>query len=141
MLARQEEYVAQDLSTSTAISESLVRMSHLLRQFLRSMGGEDTDPSTTRVDDEENREPWSSVAASGHSLEREIELARLEKENEELRRMMGLVTNQHKQSDEDLRLTFESPRQEQQRAPSMQRLGSTGHIGPFGTYKRMRPSG
>ncbi|KAF5382490.1 hypothetical protein D9615_002999 [Tricholomella constricta] len=140
LLARQEEYVAQDLATSTAISESLVRISHLLRQFLRSLGGEDADPPTTRIDDEENREPWTSVAASDYALEKEIELARLEKENEELRRMMWLVAAQPRPSNSETRPTFESPLEEQQRLTSTAKSGgTTGAVGPFGTYKRTRP--
>jgi len=140
LLARQEEFAAQDLVTSTTVSESLVRISHLLRQYLRSLGGEDADPPMTRIDDEENREPWASATASDHALEREIELARLEKENEELRRMMGLVAVQSRRSNSDTRPTFEPPRQEQQRVSSIPKLGgATGTVGPFGTYKRVRP--
>ncbi|RDB17913.1 hypothetical protein Hypma_000929 [Hypsizygus marmoreus] len=139
LLARQEEYAAQDLSSSTALSESLGRISHLLRQFLRSLGGEDTDPPITPDDEEENREPWTSAAASDHALEREIELARLEKENEELRRMMGLVAVQPRRSISESRPTFEPPKLEHQRIPSATKLGgASGTVGPFGTYKRMR---
>ncbi|KAG5646544.1 hypothetical protein DXG03_003311 [Asterophora parasitica] len=144
LLARQEEFVAQDLATSNAVSESLVRISHHLRQFLRSLGGEDADSPTTRTDDEDNREPWTSVAASDHALEREIELARLEKENEELKRMMGLLSAQPRSNSEPPYTRFESPRLEQQRIPSIPKTGITGagqSVGPFGTYKRMRPPG
>ncbi|KAG5652890.1 hypothetical protein H0H81_003254 [Sphagnurus paluster] len=140
LLARQEEFVNHDLSTSTAVSDSFARISHLLRQCLRSLGGEDADSPTTRIDDEEDREPWTIAAASDHALEREIELARLEKENEELRRMMGLVPAELKRRNSDARPTFESPRQEQQRIPSGPKLdNATGAVGPFGTYKRTRP--
>ena len=89
LLAREEENSKKDLDTSTAISHSLVRLSYLLRQVLRSQNGEDTESET---DDNENREPWTTVSASSdYALERDIELARLEKENEELRRLMGLL--------------------------------------------------
>ncbi|KAG6808996.1 hypothetical protein H0H92_002063 [Tricholoma furcatifolium] len=91
LLARQEEYVAQDLATNTAVSESLVRVSRILRQVLRLLGGEDVElPTGQKADDEENREPWSSATTSDHALQREIELVRLEIENEELKRMLGL---------------------------------------------------
>jgi hypothetical protein len=125
------------------VSESIGRISHLLRQFLRSLGGEDADPPTTRIDDEEDREPWTSVLAAEHALEREIELARLENENEELRRMMGLVSTQPRRSNSESRPTFEPPpRQEHQCVPSTNKLGgATGTVGPFGTYKRMRSPG
>ena len=79
LLAREEENSKKDLDTSTAISHSLVRLSYLLRQVLRSQNGEDTESGT---DDNENREPWTMSAASDYALERDIELARLEKENE-----------------------------------------------------------
>jgi len=142
LLARQEENSAQDLLSSTAVSESLGRISHLLRQFLRSMGGEDVDPPTTRVDDEEDREPWTAVLAADHALEREIELARLESENEELRRMMGLVATQPRRGDSESRVTFEPLQRENQRISNINTLGgATGAMGPFGTYKRMRSPG
>ncbi|KAF9468605.1 hypothetical protein BDZ94DRAFT_1279690 [Collybia nuda] len=142
LLASQEEASVQDLTRTTAVSESIGRISHLLRQFLRSMGGEDADPSTTRVDDEEDREPWTSVFAAEHALEREIELARLEKENEELRRMMGLVSAQPRRNNWDSRSTFEPPRQDQHHISSITKLGgSMGSLGPSGTYKRIRSPG
>lgn len=64
LLAREEENAANELNASIAASESLARMSELLRQVLATTDGD---------------------------LEREIEVARLEKENEELRRMIGLL--------------------------------------------------
>ncbi|KAJ7069900.1 hypothetical protein C8F01DRAFT_1016107 [Mycena amicta] len=111
LLARQEECDSQDLNSSTIVYESLVRISYVLRQLLRIQGGEPPEPGPPAlqaesdeprefsVDDREPwstlaaREPWTSVDAAGadHALEREIELARLEKENEELRRMLGTV--------------------------------------------------
>jgi len=53
---------------------------------------EDREPWTTLA----AREPWTAPAVTGadHALEREIELARLEKENEELRRMLGIAPPQ-----------------------------------------------
>ena len=91
LLAREEENSKKDLETSTAISHSLVRLSYFLRQVLRSQNGEDTESPVSGTDDNENREPWTMSAASDYALERDIELARLEKENEELRRLMGLL--------------------------------------------------
>ncbi|KAF7314302.1 hypothetical protein MKEN_00902800 [Mycena kentingensis (nom. inval.)] len=111
LLARQEECDTQDLNTSTTIYNSLVRLSHVLRQLLHLQGGEPTDPESPvlaadpdapprelNFDEREPwttlaaREPWTTVESTGadHALEREIELARLEKENEELRRLLGL---------------------------------------------------
>jgi hypothetical protein len=56
---------------------------------------------TSEVD---SREPWleSHVKSSTHALSREIELARLERENEELKRMIGLLPWAPKQRRLDL---------------------------------------
>ena len=140
LLARQEEDAAHDLSSSTAVSESLGRISNLLRQFLRTLGGEDIHGG----DEDEDRDPWDSVSAAEYALEREIELARLEKENEELQRMMGLVAAHPRRTNSDTRPTFEPPPRSGmgQRVSSISRLGgASGVVGPFGTYKRMRSPG
>jgi hypothetical protein len=95
------------------VYESLGRISHVLRQLLRAQGGEPPEPSPPtspevdplqppHVEDREPwttlaaREPWTAPAVTGadHAMEREIELARLEKENEELRRMLGIAPPQ-----------------------------------------------
>jgi len=128
LLAREEENSKKELDTSTAISNSLVRISHLLRQVLRSQNGEDAEPPITRTDDEENREPWIAAADSDYSLERDIELARLERENEELRRLAGLLPQQtKKETASDFRPIFEPPHP--MRLPSM-RQGGSGNIKP-----------
>ncbi|KAF8964184.1 hypothetical protein BDZ97DRAFT_915522 [Flammula alnicola] len=124
LLAREEENAHKDLDASTAVSHSLVRLSHLLRQILRSQNGEDAEEPVTRTDDEENREPWTSGAASDYALERDIELARLEKENEELRRLMGLLPPvPRKESTNEFRPIFEPPHP--MRLPSMQKVVPT----------------
>lgn len=78
-------------------------MSTALRCALRSLSGEPVIESLvtkeggsvqTNADLEAfEREPWSNPdnAEAEHALEREIELARLERENEELRRLAGLL--------------------------------------------------
>ncbi|CAA7261380.1 unnamed protein product [Cyclocybe aegerita] len=133
LLAREEENANKDLCATTAISNSLVRLSHLLRQVLRSQNGEDAESHTAEGDDEEDREPWTAAAASDHALERDIELARLEKENEELRRLMGLLPPQtRRDSGSDFRPLFEAPHP--MRLPSMQKVGSTGGSQPNSPY-------
>ncbi|KAF8208811.1 hypothetical protein K438DRAFT_1961371 [Mycena galopus ATCC 62051] len=126
LLARQEECDSQDLGASTMVYESLGRISHVLRQLLRAQGGEltsdspsspspsplnpDADPSPSGPALLDEREPWTTLAArepwatpavtaADHALEREIELARLEKENEELRRMLGVAPPQAPRED------------------------------------------
>ncbi|KAG6903136.1 hypothetical protein C0995_004683 [Termitomyces sp. Mi166 len=139
LLARQDEYVAQDLASAVVFSQTLARISHLLRHFLRSLNGEDLDSPVIRQGSEDNREPWTATAASQHALERETELTRLEIENEELRRMLGLVAAPRvRRSIPEVRSTFEPPRRDE--GMNVQNPESTSAIvGPFGTYKRLRP--
>ncbi|KAF8798771.1 hypothetical protein BYT27DRAFT_7202466 [Phlegmacium glaucopus] len=143
LLAREEENSKQDLDTSTAISHSLVHLSYLLRQVLRSLNGEDTESPVTRMDDDENREPWTVSAGSDYALERDIELARLEKENEELRRLMGLLPfHRRKDSGSEYCAAFEAP--PPMRLPSMQKISPAGggkSTQQYETFKRTRSPG
>lgn len=91
LLAREEENGDRELQAHSAISVAIVRLSYLLRRLLRAQGGEDVDPPPSPADEAAEREPWTAAQAAHHALEREIELARLEKENEELRRMLGML--------------------------------------------------
>ncbi|KAJ7644029.1 hypothetical protein FB45DRAFT_896717 [Roridomyces roridus] len=111
LLARQEECDTHDLGSSTIVYESLRRMAYGLRQLLRAQGGEpsepeplpepepEAEPAPLGVEDREPwttlaaREPWtaSSVTGADHAMEREIELARLEAENQELRQLLGIA--------------------------------------------------
>lgn len=71
-------------------------MSEVLRNCLREVGGERTSKHDTEDGDSEEdldlleREPWQSTDAAHAewALEREIELARLERENEELKALI-----------------------------------------------------
>jgi len=139
LLAREEENSKKDLETSTAISHSLVRLSYLLRQVVRSQNGEDTESPVSSMDDE-NREPWTVSAASDHALERDIELARLENENEELRRLMGILPLQRrKDSGHEYGAAFEAP---PMRLPSMHKINSAGggkSMQLYETFKRRSP--
>ena len=95
LLELEDENSSRELKQSTETSESLRRIAHILRQLLRVQEGEDVS-SPERREIEEEWAPWKSIGqvSADHALEREIELARLEKENEELRRMMGLLPAQ-----------------------------------------------
>ncbi|KAK0201681.1 hypothetical protein DFS33DRAFT_1349165 [Desarmillaria ectypa] len=121
LLALEEDNAARDLSTSTATSGAITRLSTIMRRVLRSLGGEDVEhPSTEQAE---------------ASLEREIELARLEKENEELKRMMGLLPSlQARREGYDSRALFEPGKS---RPVGIASSGSS--VGPFGTFKRNRP--
>ncbi|PPQ89646.1 hypothetical protein CVT25_013833 [Psilocybe cyanescens] len=138
LLAREEENMQTSLDSSTAISNSLVRLSYLLRQVLRSQNGEDAESPVTRTDDVEDREPWTAAAASEYALERDVELARLEKENEELRRLMGLLPPYpRKDSGSDFRPIFEAPHP--MRLPSMQKVGPASSGKPNQMYEQHTP--
>ena len=143
LLDREEANATVQLTANTATSESLGRLSQLLRQTLRSLGGEEIEESEPT--EEEEREPWSMASGAEHAMEREIELARLEKENEELRRLMGLVPpySRGPSSHSENRPTFEPPpRMEHQRSASKVGGGGPGPgtaVGPYGTYKRSHP--
>ncbi|KAF9013436.1 hypothetical protein BDQ17DRAFT_1231254 [Cyathus striatus] len=148
LLAREEEISAQDLLQSTTVSSALGRLSHLLRQLLRAEGGEDAELlEKTRADDDADREPWAVAAvAADQALEREIELSRLEKENEELRRMMGLIPSPTRRASSDPRGPFgEGNRMSMAMSP--ERNNGSGHPfsgGPFGAAsanQRMRSPG
>lgn len=124
LLKREEENAHKQLDATTGVSNSLVHLSHLLRQILRSQAGEDAEEPETRTDDEENREPWTSAAASEYALERDIELARLEKENEELRRLLGLLPSQPRRDNSNGEFQNSNP-MNPMRLPSMQRVVPT----------------
>jgi hypothetical protein len=91
ILSLQDEDSAKRLAASTAQSESLARLSRSFRQFMRSVGGEEVDRPSSDSPKTEDFESWSVASSSAElALERDCELARLEKENEELRRMLGM---------------------------------------------------
>ena len=124
LLAREEENAVQDLSSSAALSGSLARLSHILRQFLRSLGGEGVE----QLADHDDREPWTMSAAAQHALERECELARLEKENEELRLMLDMVGYDHgKDASEAGPFTFDPARMVASCRPEANVMGVEGY--------------
>jgi hypothetical protein len=90
ILSFQDEDSTKQLIASTSQSESLARLSRSFRQFMRSVGGEDADKNLPNgANQMEDFEAWSASSGTDWALERECELSRLERENEELRRMLG----------------------------------------------------
>ena len=95
-----------DLSNNSNVNASLQRLSQHLRILLRSIGGEEVED--TGVNDEKSTDDGRRREVEGRedwALEREYEIARLEKENEELRRMLGIdseTSRAHGITDEDL---------------------------------------
>ncbi|OJA08107.1 MADS box transcription factor [Rhizopogon vesiculosus] len=93
----QNQYA--DLTSETKSAVSLQRLARSLRALHRSMSGEESEVNDDRGEDSpvdvhaliqtldqqadsEMRDDWA--------LEREVEISRLEKENEELRKMLGI---------------------------------------------------
>ncbi|KAJ7665364.1 hypothetical protein DFH06DRAFT_1187127 [Mycena polygramma] len=113
LLTRETQNLSQDLASGTDIARALQRVSHLLRGMLRSMAGEDTDlpnpddydgsdGSLGFVDPSDLQALINALDETGQpgytgtdgredwAFERECEIARLEQENAELRRLLGI---------------------------------------------------
>ncbi|KAF7337595.1 hypothetical protein MSAN_02232800 [Mycena sanguinolenta] len=109
LLTRETQNLSLDLASGTDLARSLQHVSQLLRAMLRSMAGEDTDlqnpdaeydsgfidpsdlealvnaldqPGQPGYSGTDGREDWA--------FERECEISRLEQENAELRRLLGI---------------------------------------------------
>jgi len=158
LLAKEAEQLTEDLDTNMAFSSSISTLGKNLRKALRALDGEDTPEGGDECDD------IGTLDASEWALDRECELARLEKENAELRRMLGLEVEVEQTSISLSNLSTAGSTSEQsgqgQRSqigegtglPTMtltgpgkgpQKIlgGTPGTVGPFGTFKRMRLAG
>lgn len=106
LLTRDAGRINIDLSSNSNVNASLQRLTQHIRMLMRSINGEDIEYSSagegqTTPDgncrEGDIREDWT--------FEREEEIARLEKENEELRRILGIdaeTAQAHGITDEDL---------------------------------------
>ena len=108
LLSRETQNLDDGLITNTILSESLQRLAFYLRGLLKSMVGENSENFDADYDGSgfgsANVEELSTLLEalderSGYlgiegnqdwALERECEISRLEKENEELRRLLGI---------------------------------------------------
>lgn len=157
LLAKEAEQLTEDLDANMAFSSSISALGKNLRKALRTLDGEDTPESGDELDD------MTTLAASEWALDRECELARLEKENAELRRMLGLEVEVEQTSVSLSNMstagsTSEHSGQGQQsqigegskptviltgpgKGPQKILGGTPGSVGPFGTFKRMRLAG
>lgn len=109
LLARESQMSSNDLALSINTHQSLHRLSHSLRNLLRSMAGE--NPSNLETDnesqetasinpeelfalvdtlDDKNSAYPGTEGRQDWALEREYEIERLERENEELRHLLGI---------------------------------------------------
>ncbi|KAJ3797697.1 hypothetical protein GGU11DRAFT_783841 [Lentinula aff. detonsa] len=115
LLARETQDLASDLASSTNMTQSLQRISRYIRDLLLSMAGEDVDlyphlaehegfvdpaelsalidalagPSGPSDNAKDSHYPELKVRADW-TLERECEIVRLEQENEQLRKVLGI---------------------------------------------------
>ena len=108
LLSRETQNLDDGLLTNTILSESLQRLAFYLRGLLKSMVGENSENFDTDYDGSgfasanveelytllealDERSGYLGVEGSQDwALERECEISRLEKENEELRRLLGI---------------------------------------------------
>ena len=155
LLAKEAEQLTEELDTNMAFSSSISTLGKNLRKALRALDGEDTPESGDERDD------MAILTSSEWALDRECELARLEKENAELRRMLEVEVEQTSVSLSSLSTAGSTSEQnvsgqrselsEGAKPPTIllgpgkgpQKIlgGTPGSVGPFGTFKRMRLAG
>ena len=106
LLTRETQSMSSDLTTAANVTLSLQRLSQHFRGLLRSLAGEDPDPDNDNDDNNNTAELVSDLAEltaivealdtddpptrEEWSLERECEISRLEKENQDLRSLLGI---------------------------------------------------
>lgn len=108
LLVRESNALSQDLEAQTKLSASLARLSQLLRQALRANAGEDPEAEENENDfttaesllaaanPEQQPGGYSNNPLSERedwALEREAEINRLEAENAQLRKLLGIDEN------------------------------------------------
>jgi hypothetical protein len=97
LLASRDGAIANHrLMVNSTITHSLARISDLLRKTVRASNGETEQSEEPQMPKDTARgyRPTSREPKNDFALERECELARLEKENEELRRLLGFGTGE-----------------------------------------------
>ncbi|KAG8856781.1 hypothetical protein FRB96_006285 [Tulasnella sp. 330] len=118
LLTRETSVLSQDLTSSTKLSASLSRLSSLIRKVIRANAGEDPEesepfslpanmidpvngelvlPDPTQVSSmmstqasQDSDYPVTLGDGGDWAIERESEINRLERENEELRKLLGI---------------------------------------------------
>ncbi|KAG8214546.1 hypothetical protein J3R82DRAFT_9607 [Butyriboletus roseoflavus] len=150
LLAKESENLLRALSSTTAESISLGRISATLRSLLRVLNGEDVPcPSSSSPPAETNNSPSDDIdfgqrEGDDRALERECELSRLERENAVLRRLLGLDVREPEYLTrsgsgganpvDQQRLSI--PRHSEGTIQKKILGGAPGTVGPYGTYKR-----
>ncbi|KAF9221008.1 hypothetical protein BS17DRAFT_786344 [Gyrodon lividus] len=153
LLAKESENLLRALSSTTAESISLGRISATLRGLMRILNGEEAPSPSLSTPAPERAETNNSPSEEfdcgtkeedDWALERECELARLERENAVLRRMLGLDV---RELEYGTRTGVASVGMIDQQTswlprpnggiPQRKRLGGeAGTVGPYGTFKR-----
>ena len=150
LLAKESENLLRLLSSTTAESISLGRISAALRSLLRVLNGEDVPcPSSPRPPPETNSPPsedfdFGQREDDDWAMERECELSRLERENAVLRRLAGLDVREPEYltrtgSGGANPVDQERPSVPRQNEGTIQKRalgGPPGTVGPYGTFKR-----
>ncbi|KZO99367.1 hypothetical protein CALVIDRAFT_534334 [Calocera viscosa TUFC12733] len=136
LITSQSAIMNSSLHASAQQTESLARLSHLLRAALRSLQGEpgSPDPSPPSSPSTPEKSVMRGLAppesASDWTLDREIELARLEAENSMLRSLLGIAES----SPEERRRLLEEWERENERPLG----GAGGAMSPFGGMGKAR---
>ncbi|KAH9837314.1 uncharacterized protein C8Q71DRAFT_757668 [Rhodofomes roseus] len=153
IMARETSLIQADLSGNTAVTESLSQLARNLRALLRSLSGEDPEPSDHSQEQGPSSEGGPSeeelldslLGRDDWALEREAEIARLSQENEELRKLLGIDRASAEANgwlaDEARELAVLDRRH----SPFLQRSESPGAMGNSrpqpGSYEPMPPLG
>lgn len=151
LLAKESENLLRALSASTAESASLSRISSTLRSLMRVLNGEEPSGSVSSPTFQTAKDTGSTMEEfdfgdkeeDDWALERECELARLERENAVLRRMLGLEVREREYGGRTGGVHIGTDQQRSSvpqpagGAPQKKILGGApGTVGPYGTYKR-----
>ncbi|KAG2070429.1 hypothetical protein BDR04DRAFT_1142823 [Suillus decipiens] len=152
LIARESEDLLRALSASTAQSAALGRISSTLRHLMRVLNGEDAEVVDTPSPEakEGDAEEFDFEEKKDWSLERDCELARLERENSVLRRMLGMEVqeieadtkwNVTDHAVDNSRLLGSRPGSNKHPLQPLQPQkkilgGAPGTVGPYGTYKK-----
>ncbi|KAG1872328.1 hypothetical protein DFJ58DRAFT_761035 [Suillus subalutaceus] len=152
LIARESEDLLRALSASTAQSAALGRISNTLRHLMRVLNGEDAEIADTPSPEvkQGDAEEFDFEEKKDWSLERDSELARLERENSVLRRMLGMEVHEIEADAkwnvtdygvDNSRLLGPRPGSSKHppQPPQPQKKilgGAPGTVGPYGTYKK-----
>jgi hypothetical protein len=152
LIARESEDLLRALSASTSQSAALGRISYALRHLMRVLNGEDAEAADTPSPEanQDDAEEFDFEEKKDWSLERDCELARLERENSVLRRMLGMEVheieagtkwNATDYSVDNSRILGPHPGSSKHTSQPLQPQkkilgGAPGTVGPYGTYKK-----